>query len=356
MTFMLAFKKRGWIAVGALLLGAGCASNPAAAPPPIPVKVVVLSMFERGADTGDEAGEFQHWVEREKLDKVLPFPQGFHNIRMNDDGVLGTVTGIGNPRAAATVMALGLDPRFDLTKAYWVVAGIAGVDPLDTTLGAAAWAEYVVDADLAHEIDSREIPKDWKTGYVPLRKSVPFEPPRADQGEVFHLNPGLVEWAFQLTKDVALMDSDKMREEREHFPGANARRAPFVTKGDTISGSTFWHGKLLSDWANGWVSYHTEGKGNYVTTAMEDTGTLQSLTWLARAGKVDVSRVLVLRTGSDFDQPVPGEPAAASLARNKIGKYTGYVPSIENAHRVGSVVVRDLVANWGKYRDQMPGR
>ena len=25
-------------------------------------------------------------------------------------------------------MALGLDPRFDLSKAYWVVAGIAGID------------------------------------------------------------------------------------------------------------------------------------------------------------------------------------------------------------------------------------
>lgn len=337
----------------AAILCAGCGTK---SPEVIPVKVVVVSMFERGADSGDEAGEFQHWVEREKLDKVLPFPQGFHDIRMNQDGVLGTVTGIGNPRAAASVMALGLDPRFDLTKAYWIVAGIAGVDPLDTTLGAAAWAEYIVDADLGHEIDAREIPKDWKTGYVPLRKSTPFEGPRVDMGETFHLQPGLVEWAYQLTREVKLMDSEPMREEREKFPGADAKRPPFVMKGDTLSGSTFWHGKLLSDWANGWVSYHSEGKGNYVTTAMEDTGTLQSLTWLARAGKVDAKRVLVLRTGSDFDQPVPGETAAASLARNKIGKYTGYTPSIENAHRVGSVVVRNIVANWGKYRDEMPGK
>jgi purine nucleoside permease len=39
--------------------------------------------------------------------------------------------------AAASVMALGLDPRFDLTKAYWVVAGIGGVDPADVSLGSA---------------------------------------------------------------------------------------------------------------------------------------------------------------------------------------------------------------------------
>jgi purine nucleoside permease len=35
-------------------------------------------------------------------------------------------------------MALGLDPRFDLTKAYWLVAGIAGIDPADGSLGCAA--------------------------------------------------------------------------------------------------------------------------------------------------------------------------------------------------------------------------
>ena len=46
--------------------------------------------------------------------------------------------------------------------------------------------------------------------------------------------------------------------------------------------------------------YHTGGRGNYVTTAMEDTGTMQALTFLAPAdGRVDKRRVLVLRIGSN---------------------------------------------------------
>ena len=90
---------------------------PAGAQPKIPVKVVVVAMFERGADTGDEPGEYQYWVEREKLDRVIPFPQGYHDLRMNRVGVLGVLTGVGTARAAASIMALGLDPRFDLTKA-----------------------------------------------------------------------------------------------------------------------------------------------------------------------------------------------------------------------------------------------
>lgn len=321
----------------------------------IPVKVVVVAMFERGEDTGDQPGEYQYWVEREKLDRVIPFPQGYHDLRMNGKGVLGILTGVGTAKAAASIMALGLDPRFDLTKAYWLVAGIAGVDPADASLGSAAWAEYVVDADLAHEIDAREIPADWKTGYVPLRKSVPYEQPRGpDAGESYRLNPQLTDWAFRLTEHVELPDDDKMRAEREQFSSPNARRPPFVLKGDTLSGGTFWHGKLLSDWANDWVKYHTDGKGNYVTTAMEDTGTLQSLAFLAKTGRVDINRVMVLRTASDFDQPTPGHTAAESLAKNKIGQYTGYYPALEAAWRVGHVVVAELVQNWKLYRDKEP--
>lgn len=337
--------------------GRSAAAQPAAAPAaPIPIKVVVVAMFEIGADTGDRPGEFQLWVEREKLDRVLPFPQGFRDLRMNGDGVLGVVTGVGNARAAATIMALGLDPRFDLSKAYWVVAGIAGIDPEDASLGSAAWAEWVVEGDLAHEIDAREIPPEWKTGYVPIRKSTPYELPRetADNGQTYRLDPGLVEWAYQLTKDVPLIESDTMREERALYPGEVARRPPFVLKGDTLSASTFWIGARLSAWANDWVAYHTEGRGNFVTSAMEDTGTLQALTWLARAGKVDVRRVLVLRSGSDHDLPPPGRTAADQLARTKIGQYAAFLPAVEAAYRVGSVVVDRLVADWATVRDTPP--
>jgi len=321
----------------------------------IPVKVVVVTMFERGADTGDEPGEFQYWVERDKLDRVYPFPQGYRDLRMNRQGVLGVVTGVGTAKAAATIMALGLDPRFDFRKSYWVVAGIAGIDPADGSLGSAAWAEWVVDGDLAHEIDAREIPPDWKTGYIPLRKSKPYELPRPpDEGESYHLNPALVEWAYRLTRDVKLDDTDEMRKRREQFDSPNARRPPFVLKGDTLSSTTFWHGKLLDEWANDWVKYHTGGRGNYVTCAMEDTGTMQSLTFLSRAGRVDLSRVLVLRTASNFDQQHEGISAAESLAETKIGHYSAYLPALEAAWRVGNVVVEELAGHWQRYENSTP--
>ncbi len=340
----------------AMPLLALCLSTAQAAERKIPVRVVVVAMFERGADTGDDPGEFQYWVEREKLDRVLPFPQGYRDLRMNSEGVLGVVTGIGTAKAAATIMALGLDPRFDLSHAYWVVAGIAGIDPADGSLGSAAWAEWVVDGDLGHEIDAREIPAAWKTGYVPLRKSVPYELPLApDEGQAYHLNPALVDWAYRLTHDIKLQDTEGIKERREQFQQPNARRPPFVMKGDTLSSMTFWHGELMDEWANQWVQYYTGGKGNFVTTGMEDTGTLQALTFLNHAGRADLRRVLVLRTASNYDQPRPGISAAESLAETKIGKYSGFLPALDSAWRVGHVIVEELARNWTKYKTRTPG-
>ncbi len=132
---------------------AACSLAASAQPSPIPVKVVVVAMFEQGADTGDAPGELQYWVERDHLDRIYPLPAGYHPVRMNGDGEMAVLTGAGTAHAASTVMAVGLDPRFDFSHAYWIVAGIAGGCPDRISLGSAAWARWVLDADLAYEID-----------------------------------------------------------------------------------------------------------------------------------------------------------------------------------------------------------
>jgi len=327
---------------------------------PFPVKVVVVTMFENGDATGDRPGEFQYWVERFPLDSIVDFPAGYRELRLNaDKGVLGVVTGVGTAKAAATTMALGLDSRFDLSKAYWLVAGISGVDPNDASVGSAAWAEWIVDGDLSHQIDAREIPEDWETGYIPLRLTEPYEKPVPErkEGVLYHLRPSLVDWAYQLTADVDLVDNDAIQKFRSLYTKhPNAQQPPRVLKGDQLAATTYWHGELLNEWANNWVIYWTKGSGNFVTSAMEDTGTLQSLTFLDNAGKADIRRVLVLRTASNFTMQYPGVTAAESLSGEELrGKgYTAYIPSLEAAYRVGNVVVQELVQNWETYRDGIP--
>lgn len=325
-------------------------------PPPIPVKVVVVAMFERGEDTGDAPGEYQFWVEREHLDQIFPLPAGYHHVRMNKDGVLGMLTGVGTAKAAASVMAVGLDPRFDFSKAYWIIAGIGGGDPADVSLGSAIWCDYVVDGDLSFEIDARQIPDTWPTGYIPLRRGTPYEqPPNAGYGEAYELNPGLVSWAVHLTQDVPLPDSDSLRKFRARFPGfPNAQKPPFVTRGATLSASTFWHGSKLNEWANAWTRYYTAGKGNYMVAAMEDSGTMQALTFLGQARRVDLKRVLVLRTVSNYDREPPGVSVPESLKEMVSGNYSAYLPSLEAAQAVGDKVVRDIIDHWKDRESAIP--
>jgi len=337
-------------------VGALCGQMPQEGP--IPIKAVVVTMFELGDDTGDRPGEFQFWVERFPLNDSLPFSSGYRKLRYNKEKqVLGVVTGIGTARAAATIMALGSDPRFDFSKAYWLVAGISGVDPQDASVGSAIWAEWIVDGDLSHEIDMREVPEDWDTGYIPLRKSKPYELPKQkdNEGVVYRLNTELVDWAYDHTKNIVLQDSEILTNFRGLYHGfPNAQMPPKVLKGAQLAAMTYWHGELMNNWANKWVDYWSDGNANFMTSAMEETGTLQSLTFLSNAGKVDLDRILVLRTASNYTMQYEGVTAVESLSGEKLsaGGYTAFIPSLEAAFVVGSSVVNEIINHWDVFKDK----
>lgn len=323
---------------------------------PLPVRIVIVTMFEIGKDSGDVPGEFQLWKERRHLDVRIPFPQSYHDLFYNPESrILGVVTGVGNIRSAAATMALGLDPRFDLSHAYWLVAGIAGIDPHRASIGSAAWARFLVDGDLAHEIDAREIPAGWKTGYFPRDRKGPNDPsPPMPRGEMFELDAGLRDWAYRLTKDITLPDDSRIAAERARYTGfPMAQRPPFVLEGDQLAAMTFWHGALMTDWANDWVKYWTGGKGAFVTSAMEETGTYQAILYLDRIGRADRRRFMVLRAGSNYTMPPPGVTAADYLLRENQG-YAGMTAALESLYRVGSIVIDELGAHWDRYERTVP--
>jgi purine nucleoside permease len=326
---------------------------------PLPIRVVVVTMYEPDFETGGEHfGEFRLWAERLPLPEPLAFPCGFRDLRYNaEKGVLGIVSGVGTARAAASIMALGTDPRFDLTRAYWLVAGIAGVNPREASLGSAAWVEWVVDFDLAFEIDAREIPPDWPTGYLPLGKKRPYEEPPDPDGArwVYRLDPSLVAWAYGLTGDIRLPDTPALQAARVRYVGFPAAQSPpSVLRGDEVAGSTFWHGELLNRHAIRWLAYWTGGRGRFAMAAMEETGTLQALSFLTRAGRADLRRVMVLRTGSNYTMPPPGIDTAESLTEHSLTKHAGYRAAIAAAYTVGRRVVDEITENWSAYTDTIP--
>lgn len=321
---------------------------------PVQVKAVIVAMWERGEPDDGEIGELELWVKREKLDKIYPFPVGPTDLRMNDHGVLAVLTGIGSSNAATVITALACDSRFDLSKAYWIIAGVAGVDPENASIGSAAWAEYVVDGDLMHEVDASEAPEDWPYGKLSLSGRRPNErtPSPRDKEIVRKLNPSLVEWAYQKTKDYTIKDYPELADFRSQFKGfPNAVKPPFVMKGDSLGSCSYWHGDVLTKWANDWVNMYTDGEGTFVMSNMEDHGTVTAIDRMSKTGRVDYNRVLVLRTASNYCTPPPGEDAEWHFTAPFI---LGGLPAFEAAYQLGKVILDDLLENWETYRDSIP--
>lgn len=324
----------------------------------IPVKMVIVSMFENGEVTGDRPGEFQLWVEGRKLNTVFDFPMGEYALRMDDKGVLGICVGGGIPNATASIMALGMDPRFDLSKAYWLIAGIAGGDPADLSLGSAAWATHVVDGDLVYEIDSREIPEDWPYGLIPLGGKKPADTPEdiytgwTLDTIHFNLNEKLAKWAYENTKNLTLeegIEAAKFKENFYDYP--NALRKPFVTMGETLSASTYWHGIHFNNWANDWIQLYAGKNTNFMTSNMEDSGTLTALTRLSRTQRIDLSRIMILRTVSNFTLAPTNQSSTWSATAPYPDKG---LSAFKSAYKVGNTIVDTIIGNWDNFKDSVP--
>jgi len=86
-------------------------------------------------------------------------------------------------------------------------------------------------------------------------------------------------------------------------------------------------------------------------TNMEDTGTLTALRRLSRTGQVDLQRVMVLRTASNYTMPPQGMTAAWSTTAPYPEEG---LPAIEAAYQVGSRVVHELLGKWSDYEVRIP--
>jgi purine nucleoside permease len=321
---------------------------------PIPVKVAIVVTYEIGADRGDVPGEFQFWVERENWTQQIVVPGVDHPVLTDGNGTIGVVSGT-TVRASNQIMALVLSGKFDFSKTYWIVNGGAGVNPAVASIGSAAWAHYVIDGDIYYEIDSREGDPSWPYAIIPIGSKVPNQKPKREGWEpdqmAYTLNPSLVNWAFEFTKDTPLADTAALKRERSNYVGfPEGQRPPFVLCGDDIGTARFWHGKVMTQWASDWTKLWTDGKGVFAMSDCEDQGIATALTRLSGMGKVDFQRVLFLRTGGNYCMPPPRKDPNSSMHAES----AGHIPCLEALYRVGSRVSHELAAHWDKYAGTTP--
>ncbi|TVT84794.1 purine nucleoside permease [Pseudomonas sp. H3(2019)] len=314
---------------------------------PIAPKVMLISMF---------APEAQTWIDRLELKQEIRVPglsAEYPSIRCNTQQVCLMVTGMGQTNAAASTLALALSPKFDLRKSYFLIAGIAGINPHRGTIGTAAWAHYLVEFGTQWELDSRDAPKEWPTGYIGINTKGPNEKPPLDyKTEVFELNPKLQAKAFALSAKVALSESQESAAWRMKYPYAPANQPPVVIQCDTLAGNTWFSGTRLSERAEVWTRLLTDNKGVYCTTQQEDNSTYEALLRASREGLVDIQRLAVVRAGSDFDRPYPGYSEVDNLL--KYADQGGFMPALENLFRTGNPLVQEILKNWSAWEKGVP--
>lgn len=149
------------------------------------------------------------------------------------------------------------------------------------TLGSAVWARFSVQSGLAYELDTRQIPGNWSTGYWALGTKAPGQLPQVSGSsrargpgahgflpartrtalrgsctvsdcrsrpmqtsdlygtEVFELNTNLLARAVNITSGLKLNDSSVAQQYRSRFSYAPANQPPTVTQGDACAFGLF---------------------------------------------------------------------------------------------------------------------
>ncbi|GLB44602.1 putative purine nucleoside [Lyophyllum shimeji] len=310
-------------------------------------QVFIISMFADEGEVWYNIPEFDLLARNVTVPGLSPLFPDVHCTR--NGSICQLTTGEAEINAATTITSLIFSPFFDLTKTYFLIAGIAGVNPKLATTGSVTFARYAVQVALQYEFDARDKPADFPTGYVPQGSFAPDQFPAELYGtEVFEVNDALKKLAVGFAKKAKLNDTLAAQVYRTNYgklagfePGTSA---PSVVECDTATADNFWSGTLLSEAFENTTALFTNGTGVYCTTQQEDNATLESLMRGHMSKLVDFSRIIIMRTASDFDREFPGQSAADNL----FGDPGGFIPSILNLHLAGVKVIEGIINGWDR--------
>ena len=226
-------------------------------------KVFITSMFSLETTPWLEELDFVHNITIPGLSPEYPDIHCTTNYL-----ICQFTTGEGEINAAASVSALSLNPLFDLSKTYFLIAGIAGGEPNYTTLGSVTFAKYAVQVALEYQIDSKELgpaQANWTSGYFAYGTDNQQDYPGNVYGsEVFELNEKLRDHAVKLASNATLdKGNSKNAAFRKLYNETKARANPGVESCDVLTSDNYFTGNILGDYFSGFAKLMTNGCATY---------------------------------------------------------------------------------------------
>lgn len=165
--------------------------------------------------------------------------------------------------------------------------------------------------------------------------------------EVFEVNEALRDIAIEFASTATLNDTEtaqayRARYEKDTVYAAGAQ-APSVLACDVATSDVYYSGTHLGEAFDNVTTLLTNGSGIYCSTAQEDNASLEVIMRATVANLTDYSRVIVMRTASDFDRPPPGVSDIQNLFYIDQG---GFPPAILNIYLAGVKVVLGILDGW----------
>lgn len=161
----------------------------------LPVRILILPKFEVGEIEGVFPGEAQHFYEKYlaggTVYDIAESPDT--NKLYYKDGVALSLFGQGKLSAALNTSAILADDRFDFSDAYILSVGCGGSAEGYGILGDVYVISSMVDFDLGHRADPREMDTETETTW--------FHDESFDENTVIHLDQNLTERVFECVKN-----------------------------------------------------------------------------------------------------------------------------------------------------------
>ena len=185
---------------------------------------------------------------------VPGFSPLFPDVHCTKTGeVCQLTTGEGEINAASTISALIYSGSFNLTQTYFLIAGIAGINPHLATTGSVTFAQYAVQLDLQYEFSATQVPNNDSSGYFPQNAYFPDSPLPIDYPleiygtEVFEVNKNLMNRFAAIASREKLNDTAGAAAYRAAYKYAPADKPPSVVVCSSGTSNVYWSGSVLGE-------------------------------------------------------------------------------------------------------------